>query len=143
MMFQRSRANSKIAVKNLEIGATFLAENGAREGVVTTPSGLQYEVLTEGSGDRKPVASDKVTVHYHGTLINGTEFDSSVTRNKPASFKLTQVIKGWTEGVQTMVVGQKNRFYIPASLAYGKGSVGSIEAGSTLIFDVELLSIDS
>ena len=126
---------------NLAAGKAFAAENGKKEGVVTTESGLQYKVLQQGTGDVHPKLDSKVTVHYHGTLIGGRVFDSSVERGKPATFGLNQVISGWTEGLQHMVVGEKTRFYIPANLAYGKRSTGIIEPGATLIFDVELLDI--
>ncbi len=143
VFFQRSAANNKkVASENQQIGADFLAANAAVEGVETTPSGLQYQVLQEGSGAQHPAATDKVTVHYHGTLIDGTVFDSSVDRGQPIEFGLNQVIKGWTEGVQLMVVGQKMRLFIPSNLAYGDRAAGSIAPGSTLIFDVELLAIN-
>ena len=107
-----------------------------------TDTGLQFEVLELSDGTDKPSATDKVTVHYHGTLIDGSVFDSSVDRGEPIAFGLNQVIPGWTEGVQLMSVGDKYRFYIPASLGYGNRRVGSIPAGSVLIFDVELLGIN-
>lgn len=119
----------------------FLAENKAKEGVVTLPSGLQYKILKEGTG-AKPTAADRVTVHYHGTLIDGTVFDSSVDRKEPASFGVGQVIKGWTEGLQLMPVGSKWIFYIPYDLAYGPSGNQGIPPFSTLVFEVELLSID-
>lgn len=125
-----------------EKGLAFLQENSTKEGVMTTASGLQYKVLQKGSGDIHPKANDSVKVHYHGTLIDGTVFDSSVERGQPISFPLYRVIKGWTEGVQLMVVGEKTRFFIPSQLAYGFRSIGKIPAGSTLIFDVELLGIN-
>lgn len=121
-------------------GEEFLAENAQKEGVVTTESGLQYEVLTLGKGET-PNETDQVRVHYHGTLIDGTVFDSSVDRGEPAEFGLNQVIKGWTEGLQLMPVGSKYRFYIPQELAYGAGMQGNIQPFSMLIFDVELLGI--
>lgn len=124
-----------------EAGEKFLAENGKREGVTTTASGLQYEVLTEGTG-RSPKATDTVRCHYHGTLINGTVFDSSYQRNQPADFGLNQVIAGWTEGVQLMKEGAKYRFYLPYHLAYGERGAGAdIPPFAALIFDVELISI--
>ena len=132
---------NKNAPQNIQIGVEFLAENALKKGIKSTESGLQYEVLNKGEGAVHPSKSSKVTVHYHGTLIDGTVFDSSVDRGKSISFKLNQVIAGWTEGVQLMVEGDKYRFYIPSSLAYGKSSAGSIPAGSLLIFDVELLAI--
>lgn len=122
-------------------GAAFLAENKKKEGVVETASGLQYKVVKMGTG-AKPSATDKVKVHYHGTLIDGTVFDSSVERGEPITFGLNQVIAGWTEGVQLMPVGSKFIFYIPSNLAYGDRAAGSIKPGSTLIFEVELLDIE-
>jgi FKBP-type peptidyl-prolyl cis-trans isomerase FklB len=128
------------AEANLKAGQDFLAENGKKAGVVALPSGLQYEILVEGKGAR-PVATNKVTCHYHGTLIDGTVFDSSVRRGQPATFPLNGVIKGWTEGVQLMPAGSKWRFYIPPHLAYGDRQVSAqIGPNSTLIFDVELIS---
>ena len=128
--------------KNRVAGEQFLTENKKRPEVKTTSSGLQYEVLKKGSGTVSPKATDKVTVHYHGTLIDGTVFDSSVERGQTASFGLNQVIPGWTEGLQLMSVGDKFRFYIPANLAYGERSPSAkIKPNSTLIFDVELFSI--
>ena len=126
---------------NLAAGQAYLAENGAREGVITTASGLQYEVLEAGDGPQ-PSATDRVRVHYHGTLIDGTVFDSSVERDEPMAFRLNQVIPGWTEGVQLMPVGSKYRFVIPADLAYGQGGSGPIGPNSTLVFEVELLDIE-
>ena len=133
---------SKNAPQNIQFGAEFLLENANKEGIKSTESGMQYEVLTKGEGTEHPSAKSKVTVHYHGTLIDGTVFDSSVDRNKTISFGLNQVIPGWTEGLQLMVVGDKYRFYIPSHLAYGKKGVGSIPPGSLLIFDVELFEIN-
>ena len=131
-----------MSVDNLKAGQEFLAANKLKPGVVETPSGLQYEVITQGTG-AKPTAYNKVTCHYHGTLINGTVFDSSVQRGKPADFPLNQVIKGWTEGVQLMPVGSKWRFFIPPHLGYGDRQVGpTIGPNSTLIFEVELLNIN-
>jgi FKBP-type peptidyl-prolyl cis-trans isomerase FklB len=118
----------------------FLDENAKKDGVVVTASGLQYEVITEGTGN-KPTESDSVSVHYHGTLVDGTVFDSSVERGQPATFGVTQVIKGWVEGLQLMNVGSKYRFFIPSGLAYGDHGAGSIPPGAALIFEVELLSI--
>ncbi len=129
--------------KNAEKGTQFLADNAKKDGVKTTESGLQYLVIQEGDGATYPKATDKVTVHYHGTLIDGTVFDSSVDRGKPATFGLNQVISGWTEGLQLMSVGSKYRLFLPSNLAYGdRGAGGAIGPGSTLIFDVELLSIE-
>lgn len=138
----RNQSNKEAAELNLKLGDEFLAVNKLEEGVVETDSGLQYKVLTQGSGTEHPKASSKVNVHYHGTLIDGTVFDSSVERGEPISFGLNQVISGWTEGVQLMVVGEKVRFYIPASLGYGNRSAGKIPPGSLLIFDVELLAVN-
>ncbi len=123
-------------------GEAFMAENGEKEGVTTTESGLQYEVITRGESEQNPTAEDTVQVHYHGTLIDGTVFDSSVDRGEPIDFPLGGVIAGWTEGVQLMSPGDKFRFVIPADLAYGDNQASPlIPAGSTLIFDVELLDI--
>lgn len=130
------------AGENLAAGQAFLENNAREEGVQVTASGLQYKVLQPGSGTTHPGATDKVSVHYHGTLIDGTVFDSSVERGEPITFGLNQVIPGWTEGVQLMVEGEKTRFFIPSQLAYGNRSTGKIKAGSTLIFDVELLGIN-
>lgn len=128
---------------NKEEGQRFLTENALKEGVTQTDSGLQFEVLVESEGP-KPAATNNVTVHYHGTLINGTVFDSSVQRGQPATFGLNQVIRGWTEGLQHMSVGSKYRFYIPEHLAYGANPHpgGPIQPYSALIFDVELLAIN-
>ncbi|NVK36849.1 MAG: FKBP-type peptidyl-prolyl cis-trans isomerase [Gammaproteobacteria bacterium] len=133
--------NKRAARGNIEAGAAFLAENAKKEGVITTESGLQYQVLEAGTGDTHPKANSTVTVHYHGTLLDGTVFDSSVRRGQTISFPLNQVIPGWTEGVQLMVVGEKTRFFIPSRLAYGNRNAGVIKPGSTLIFDVELFAI--
>lgn len=122
-------------------GEKFLAENAKKTGVITTASGLQYEILKEGKG-QKPIATDKVKVHYHGTLLDGTVFDSSVKRNTPASFGVNQVIKGWVEALQLMPVGSKWKLYIPQELAYGAHGAGeTIRPYSALIFEVELLEI--
>ena len=126
---------------NAAEGDKFLLENRVKEGVQVTDSGLQYKVVVMGDG-AKPAASDKVTVHYRGTLLNGEEFDSSYSRNQPTSFQLDQVIPGWTEGVALMPVGSKFMFYIPPGLAYGPNGGGPIGPNATLIFEVELLSID-
>lgn len=127
--------------KNLAAGKAFLDENGKKPGVVTLPSGLQYILSSEGKGP-KPKATDTVTVHYRGTLIDGTEFDSSYKRNEPAKFRLDQVVKGWTEGLQQMPQGSKGQLFIPPSLAYGDRGAGPIGPNSTLIFDIELIGID-
>ncbi|MGR5061575.1 FKBP-type peptidyl-prolyl cis-trans isomerase [Photobacterium sp. DNB22_13_2] len=139
---QRTQGNKQAAVENIQVGETFLAENKEKEGVQTTASGLQYLVLQEGTGSVHPKASDKVTVHYHGTLLDGTVFDSSVERGETIQFGLNQVIKGWTEGVQLMVEGEKTRFFVPADLAYGNRAIGAIPPGSVLIFDVELFKVN-
>jgi FKBP-type peptidyl-prolyl cis-trans isomerase FkpA len=124
-----------------EKGEQYLAENAKKEGVKTTASGLQYTVLKEGSG-ASPKATDTVRVHYRGTFLNGTEFDSSIKRNEPAEFPLNRVISGWTEGVQLMTPGAKYQFVIPSHLAYGEsGAGGLIGPNETLIFEVELLAI--
>ena len=134
------KKNQEAAAANLAAGQAFLEENKKKEGVVTLESGLQYEILTLGEGE-KPVATSNVTCHYHGTLINGTIFDSSVQRGQPATFPLNRVIKGWTEGLQLMPTGSKFRFFIPPHLGYGERAVSAeIGANSTLIFDVELIS---
>lgn len=139
---QRMQTNKKAASNNQQAGITFLSENMTKESVVTTESGLQYKVLNKGSGEAHPGPTDVVKVHYHGTLTDGTVFDSSVARGKPIEFGLNQVIKGWTEGLQLMVEGEKTRLFIPSELGYGNRSAGSIPAGSTLIFDVELIKIN-
>lgn len=137
-----SKKQDEILDSNLKEGEAFLAENAKKEGIVTLPSGLQYEIVHEGNG-AKPKATDKVKCHYHGTLLNGQVFDSSVERGQPAVFGVNQVIKGWVEALQLMSVGSKWRLYIPSGLAYGEQGAGnSIEPNSTLIFDVELLGIE-
>ncbi len=140
--FVRNNNNREVAKVNAELAAKFLADNKQAEGVIETASGLQYQVLRAGEGDVHPKASSKVKVHYHGTLLDGTIFDSSVERNQPISFGLKQVIKGWTEGLQLMTVGEKTRLFIPAELGYGNSAAGKIPPGSLLIFDVELLAIE-
>jgi len=140
--FYNGNKNKQAASGNLAAGKAFLEQNATKEGVITTPSGLQYQVLKAGDGTEHPRANDRVRVHYHGSLLDGTVFDSSVERGEPISFGLNQVIKGWTEGLQLMVVGEKARLFIPANLAYGNRSAGAIQPGSTLIFDVELLGIN-
>ncbi|HLO08830.1 MAG TPA: FKBP-type peptidyl-prolyl cis-trans isomerase [Terriglobales bacterium] len=128
---------------NKKEGDAFLAANKAKEGVVTLPSGLQYKILTQGTGP-KPTATDSVVCNYRGTLINGTEFDSSYKRGEPATFPVSGVIKGWTEALQLMPVGSKWQLFVPSDLAYGERSPGpEIAPDSTLIFEVELLSIQS
>ena len=136
---QAEKAEAGKAAK--EEGAKFLAENAKKEGITVTKSGLQYEVLSEGTG-KKPKATDTVRCHYEGRLLDGTIFDSSYKRNAPADFGLQQVIAGWTEGVQLMSEGSKFRFYIPYMLAYGEGGAGAmIPPFATLIFDVELIKV--
>jgi len=131
------------AQDNYNKGLKFLAKNSQAQGVQSTPSGLQYLVLKKGNGTTHPGPTDRVKVHYHGTLIDGKAFDSSVDRGQPISFGLNRDIKGWTEGLQLMVVGEKTRLFIPSNLAYGKRGAGSIIGPDmTLIFDVELLGIN-
>lgn len=141
-MEERQRAAAaEMAKVNREAGVAFLSENGKREEVKTTPSGLQYEVIAEGNGP-KPTAQDQVKVHYTGKLIDGTVFDSSVERGEPATFGVTQVIPGWVEALQMMNAGSKWRLFIPSALAYGpNGAGGVIGPDATLIFDVELLEV--
>jgi FKBP-type peptidyl-prolyl cis-trans isomerase FklB len=137
----QSDFQQKMGAANRKEGEEFLAANKSKEGVVTLPSGLQYKILTQGNGP-KPTAGDTVTVNYRGTLINGTEFDSSYKRGQPASFPVGKVIKGWTEALQLMPVGSKWELFIPADLAYGDSGNPGIPPGSALIFEVELLSIE-
>ncbi len=140
---QQQEVAAAAAVVAEEKGQGFLADNKAKEGVMVTDSGLQYEVISEGTGP-KPTADDTVSVHYVGTLMDGTEFDSSIARGEPASFPLKGVIPGWTEGLQLMNVGSKYRFVIPSDLAYGERGAGqAIGPGETLVFEVELLEIKS
>jgi FKBP-type peptidyl-prolyl cis-trans isomerase FklB len=137
-----SKKQQKQSESVIEEGINFLRENGKREGVTTLASGLQYEVINDGTGP-KPNIEDNVTTHYHGTLIDGTVFDSSVDRGEPASFPVGGVIKGWTEALQLMAVGSKWKLYVPYDLAYGERGAGpQIGPYSTLIFDVELISIN-
>lgn len=136
-----SNLQDEIAETNKQAGKEFLAENAKRSGVVVLPSGLQYEVLAEGKG-RKPKVTDKVQCHYHGTLIDGQVFDSSIQRGTPAIFGVNQVIPGWVEALQLMPEGSRWKLYIPSDLAYGEqGAGGSIPANATLIFEVELIKI--
>ncbi|MEZ5105775.1 MAG: FKBP-type peptidyl-prolyl cis-trans isomerase [Draconibacterium sp.] len=136
-----NKANQGQGQKNLEEGLKFLTQNRKNQGVVELPSGLQYKVLAEGDGNI-PTETDQVKCHYHGTLIDGTVFDSSVQRGQPAVFPVNGVIKGWVEALQLMSEGSKWRLFIPSNLAYGeRGAGGAIEPNSTLIFDVELLEI--
>ena len=141
---QQMRQEEDLKVQHQEsiaAGDAFMAENGAKEGVVTLPSGLQYEIIRAGNGPM-PTETDRVKVHYHGTLIDGTVFDSSVDRGEPATFGVTQVIAGWTEALKLMPVGSKWRLYVPYDLAYGSADRGTIKPFSNLIFDVELLGIE-
>lgn len=139
---QEAQESNRTQVRdaNLQAGASFCEANAKKSGVVSTPSGLQYESLQEGTGP-SPSASSAVRVHYRGTFISGEEFDSSYARGEPTEFPLNRVIRGWTEGIQKMRVGGKARLVIPASLAYGDGGTGPIPPGATLVFDVELLGI--
>ena len=142
---QRAQAQAqaemkKMGAKSLEEGKKFLAENQKKEGVKTLPSGLQYKVLSEGSG-KTPSAADTVTVNYKGTLIDGTEFDSSYKRGQPTTFKVGGVIKGWTQALQMMKEGSKWQLFIPPDLGYGDRAAGPIPPNSTLIFEVELISV--
>lgn len=130
-----------MGAQNAAEGDKFLLENRVKDGVVVTDSGLQYKVLEMGDG-QKPAATDRVKVHYRGTLLSGEEFDSSYARNEPITFALDKVIPGWTEGVQLMPVGSKFMFYIPSNLAYGPAGGGPIGPNATLIFEVELLDIE-
>lgn len=131
-----------LAAKNAKEGEQYLTANAAKEGVVTLPSGLQYKVLTAGTG-RKPAATDTVIVNYRGTLLDGTEFDSSYKRNQPAKLKVNQVIPGWTEALQLMPVGSKWQLFVPAKLAYGeRGAGGVVPPGAVLIFEVDLQGIE-
>ncbi len=136
----KMKANEEKFADNKKAGEDFLEENKKRDGVKTTESGLQYEVIKKGTG-ASPAATDKVKVHYHGTLIDGSVFDSSVDRGEPITFPLNQVIAGWTEGVQLMKEGAKYKFYIPQDLAYGGQDKGQIKPFSTLVFEVELLEV--
>ena len=137
---EAEKAQADLAANNAAKGDQFLLENAQRDGVQVTESGLQYEVITMGDGP-KPSATDTVTVHYRGTLLDGSEFDSSYSRNQEATFGLNQVIPGWTEGLQLMPVGSTFKFFIPANLAYGPNGPPTIGPNATLIFDVELLGI--
>ncbi|TLX75025.1 FKBP-type peptidyl-prolyl cis-trans isomerase [Labilibacter sediminis] len=143
--YQRAQANiankpGNPGFENKKAGEEFLTENGKREGVITTESGLQYEVIKEGKGN-KPSTEDRVEVHYHGTLLDGTVFDSSVDRGETTTFGVTQVIAGWTEALQLMPVGSKYKLYIPGDLAYGNREQGKIGPNQLLVFEVELISI--
>ena len=133
----------ELGAENQKAGAAFLAENKTKDGVVTLPSGLQYKILTPGTGP-KPTAADTVVCQYKGTLLDGTEFDSSYKRGQPATFAVGKVIKGWTEALQLMPVGSKWQLFIPADLAYGERGAGNvIPPNATLVFEVELVSIQA
>lgn len=140
--YQDNMSSEKSAISKLE-GQSFLSANAKKPGVVSLPSGLQYQVIVAGTGTTKPTLANTVKCHYHGTLIDGRVFDSSVDRGEPISFPLNGVIKGWQEGLQLMSVGSKFKFYIPSDLAYGDRQAGQLIApGSTLIFEVELLGVE-
>jgi len=140
-MALQNQKNQELAEKNKTEGEAFLAQNKSAEGVVTLPSGLQYKILKEGAGE-KPKPTDTVVCHYRGTLIDGTEFDSSIKRNEPATFAVGGVIKGWTEALQLMPVGSKWQLFVPSSLGYGERGAGrQIGPNAALIFEVELISI--
>ena len=136
----RQKENKALADKNLAEARAFLEENKKKEGVITLPSGLQYKVLTEGSG-KTPKATDSVTVHYRGTLVDGKEFDSSHKRGQPTTFEVGKVIRGWTEALQLMKEGSKWQLFIPSALGYGDRGAGPVPPNSTLIFEVELLAV--
>jgi FKBP-type peptidyl-prolyl cis-trans isomerase FklB len=141
MRAKQEEANKQLGEKNKKEGEIFLAQNKTKEGVKTLPSGLQYKVVKAGTG-KKPKATDTVVTHYKGTLLDGTEFDSSYKRNQPATFKVNGVIRGWTEALQLMEEGAKWILYVPAALAYGdKGAGAQIGPNATLVFEVELVSI--
>lgn len=141
MMLKQAEETKKLAEKNKKEGETFLEANKAKEGVKTLPSGLQYKMITEGTG-KSPKATDTVTVNYRGTFVDGTEFDNSYKRGQPVTFQLNAVIAGWTEALQLLKEGAKCQLFIPSNLAYGeKGAGGIIGPNATLIFDVELLSV--
>ncbi|MES2416815.1 MAG: FKBP-type peptidyl-prolyl cis-trans isomerase [Bacteroidota bacterium] len=139
---EEEEVNKQKFAANITEGAAFLAQNKTKPGVIVTESGLQYEVITAGTG-AKPIATDQVTVNYKGTLLNGTQFDSSYDRGEPITFGLNRVIKGWTEGLQLMPEGSKFRFFIPYNLGYDAAGSGSIPPFSALIFEIELIKIGS
>lgn len=139
--FIKNAKDKKASLQNIEIGNSFLTANKANPGVVETAYGLQYQIVKKGDGSVHPSAKSTVKVHYHGTLLDGTVFDSSVERNEPISFPLNRVIKGWTEGLQLMVAGDTFKFFIPSDLAYGNAATGKIKPGSVLIFEVDLLEV--
>jgi len=138
----QANAYNMLADKNIKKGQKFLKKNKKDSSVIEKMSGLQYQVIIKGKGTENPEKHDKVTVHYHGTFIDGGVFDSSMARGRPITFKLNQVMPGWKEGLKLMVTGDKFRFFIPAHLAYGKKKVGDIPPGSLWIFEIELLAID-
>jgi FKBP-type peptidyl-prolyl cis-trans isomerase FklB len=140
LMAAQQKALKEQAEKNLSESKAFLAENGKKEGIKTLPSGLQYKVLAESSG-KMPKTDDTVTVHYRGTFIDGSEFDSSYKRGQPATFRVDGVIRGWTEALKLMKEGSKWQLFVPPELGYGERSMGPIPPNSTLIFEVELLTI--
>jgi FKBP-type peptidyl-prolyl cis-trans isomerase FklB len=142
MRLERDKATKKQAQENLEKGKAFLEENGKKEGVVTLPSGLQYKVVAAGSG-KSPKPDGTVTVHYRGTFIDGTEFDSSYSRGKPEKIQVSSVIRGWTEALPLMKKGAKWQIFLPPYLGYGDRRRGRIAPNSTLVFDIELIAIDS
>jgi FKBP-type peptidyl-prolyl cis-trans isomerase FklB len=142
MAAKRKSKDSEVCSENKAKGAAFLAANKTKEGIIVTASGLQYKVIKEGAGE-SPKETDKVEVEYTGTLIDGTVFDATSTRGEPAEFAVNGVIPGWTEGLLLMKPGAKYMFYIPSDLAYGDQKTGPIPAGSTLIFEVDLLTIDN
>lgn len=139
----KQKENDAKAIAAKKEGQDFLAQNGKRAGVITLPSGMQYEIIRAGSDNTKPTLASKVKCHYTGTLINGTKFDSSVDRGEPLTFPLGNVIRGWQEGLQLMTVGSKWKLYIPSDLAYGDNAPPNIGPGATLIFEVELLGIEN
>lgn len=139
---KKNAQSKKLAIENIAQGKDFLLKNKENEGVLETESGLQYQILHKADGDMHPSARSTVTVHYHGTLLDGSVFDSSVERGESISFPLYKVIPGWTEGVQLMVVGDKFKFFIPSRLAYGNATAGAIQPGALLIFEVELLAFE-
>ncbi|WMO12768.1 FKBP-type peptidyl-prolyl cis-trans isomerase [Pseudoalteromonas piscicida] len=142
VFFRGGQKQKQLAQFNRVQAADFLKENEKRAEVHKTDSGLQYEIITQTDGGKQPNATSKVKVHYHGTLLDGSVFDSSVLRDQPISFGLNQVIPGWTEGVQLMSEGDKYRFWIGPDLGYGDRAAGKIEPGSLLVFEVELLAVE-
>jgi FKBP-type peptidyl-prolyl cis-trans isomerase len=141
MQARRQKEQEENEVRAVAAGKSYMEENKMKQGVITTGSGLQYEVLRQGDG-AKPAVTDRVTVHYRGSLINGSVFDSSYDRGEPATFELNRLIPGWTEGIQLMAVGSKYKFVVPPQLGYGNRDMGVIPPNSTLIFEVELLDIE-